>query len=144
MKSACGALWVTTNFVGVKPVEVFVTTEGGGCRANVEFISRLISKMLQAGVDYQVACRQGDKVFCSACVKNKKGDAEGYSCANLIAEGIRTAVSLKESEIGQLERRSRFNNVLNIDPVDACPECGKQLIYTEGCKTCTCGYSRCK
>jgi len=165
MKSACGILWVNVIFNGNTPVEVFVTTEGGGCNANVQFNSRMISKYLQeTGGDYKTVCSQGDKVFCSACVKNKNGDAEGYSCANIISEAIRTAVALKESEIQQLERTSRFKpessivienvNVegVNVDEVmreisihrNTCPDCGEPLIHTDGCKSCTCGFSACK
>lgn len=144
MKSACGILWVNVIFNGDKPVEVFVTTEGGGCNANTQFNSRMISKYLQeTNGDYETVCKQGDKVFCSACVKNKNGDAEGYSCAHLISEAIRTAVALKQSEMGQLERVSRFKPA-QVDDKNACPDCGAQLIHTDGCKTCTCGYTACK
>lgn len=150
MKSACGILWVNVIFNGDKPIEVFVSTEGGGCNANVQFNSRMISKYLQeTGGDYETVCNQGDKVFCSACVKNKNGDAEGYSCANIISEAIKTAVALKKSELSQLERISRFksdNNDVETDftALYLCPDCGAKLIHTDGCKSCTCGYTACK
>ena len=149
MKSACGVLWVNVVFAGDNPAEVFITTEGGGCTANVSYIGRLISTSWQEGVDWEVACKQGDKVFCSACVKNKNGYAEGFSCAALISEAIRTAVALKKSELSQLERMSRFKHETTEYPIEMdngylCPECGAQLIHTDGCVSCTCGFSRCK
>lgn len=153
MQSACGVLWVTVVFAGDKPAEVFITTEGGGCTANVSYIGRLISTSWQEGVDWEVACKQGDKVFCSACVKNKNGDAEGFSCAALISEAIRTAVSLKKSELSQLEKMSRFKHddmtyaerILSDWGYEKCPDCGAKLNRIEGCFTCSsCGYSRCK
>lgn len=101
MNSACGILWVKTGFLhgSANPVEVWVDAEKGGCRANLEFIARLISKLLQEGVSHEVACKQGDKVFCPACVNNAKGEAEGYSCANLISKGIKEGIRRREEDI---------------------------------------------
>jgi len=109
----------------------------------------MISKYLQeTGGDYKTVCNQGDKVFCSACVKNKNGDAEGYSCANIIAEAIRKAVALKKSEIQQLERVDDISyaaRVMSDWGNEKCPDCGESLIHIDGCVSCkSCTYTRCK
>jgi len=161
LKSACGVLWVQTGFrIGSsEPVEVWVKAENGGCEGNLNFIGRLISKMLQEGVSHEVACRQGNKVFCSACVKNKNGDAEGYSCANLISKGIKEGIKRRKEdlnvcEIESTKQKNTKNPFLDVDRIskcfesvldssNMCPVCGAQLMRIEGCKTCTCGYSKC-
>lgn len=155
MNSACGVLWVKTGFLhnSSDPIEVWVNAEKGGCRGNLEFIGRLISKMLQEGINYEIACKQGDKVFCSACVNNLKGEAEGYSCANLISKGIKEGIKRREEEIKYTASEyakdiiKAWGNPMKpngfITP-NTCPICGAQLIHTDGCVSCTCGYSRCR
>jgi ribonucleoside-diphosphate reductase alpha chain len=178
LNSACGILWVKTGFLhgSANPVEVWVDAEKGGCRGNLELIGRMISKYLQkTNGDYDTVCKQGDKVFCPACVNNVKGEAEGYSCANLISKGIKEGIKRREEDIGNGEDKTEFNSRLpdglknaiiegvktplfTLDDNDRvassvdmlfnitnmCPNCGAQLIHIEGCKTCVCGYSRCK
>jgi len=156
MNSACGILWVKTGFLhgSSDPIEVWVDAEKGGCRANLEFIGRLISKMLQEGIYYEVACKQGDKVFCAACVNNVKNESEGYSCANLISKGIKEGIKKREedllnnkmtiSDIGKKYDSSILDAMLIGNGIK-CPECGAKLNRIEGCFTCSsCGYSRCK
>jgi ribonucleoside-diphosphate reductase alpha chain len=151
MNSACGVLWVQTGFDkgSSKPVEVWVKAEKGGCEGNLNYIGRLISKMLQEGISHEVACRQGDKVFCSACVNNLKGEAEGYSCANLISKGIKEGIKKREDDI--TDTKPNQEGIENISlpfsvrvEDDICPDCGAKLIHTDGCKSCTCGYTRCR
>ncbi len=154
MNSACGILWVKTGFLhgSSDPIEVWIDAEKGGCRANLEFIGRLISKMLQEGIHYEVACKQGDKVFCAACVSNVRNESEGYSCANLISKGIKEGIKKREEDlkttIGIVKPRNddikkEFTGTLI--GYDICPDCGAKLNRIEGCFTCSsCGYSRCK
>ncbi|MDD2280259.1 MAG: ribonucleotide reductase N-terminal alpha domain-containing protein [Methanothrix sp.] len=153
MNSACGVLWVKTGFLhgSATPVEVWIDAEKGGCRANLEFIARLISKLLQEGVSHEVACKQGDKVFCPACVNNAKGEAEGYSCANLISKGIKEGIKRREEDLknADIDYAKGIIKVWNDEAKkelndNMCPDCGAQLIHIEGCKSCQCGYSRCK
>jgi len=150
MNSACGILWVKTGFLhgSSDPIEVWIDAEKGGCRANLEFIGRLVSKMLQEGINYEVACKQGDKVFCSACVNNVKNESEGYSCANLISKGIKEGIKKREED---LKTTNRIDDITYADRIlsdwgeEKCPECGAKLNRIEGCFTCpSCGYSRCK
>ena len=149
MNSACGILWVKTGFLhwSSDPIEVWVDAEKGGCRANLEFIGRLISKMLQEGINYEIACKQGDKVFCSACVNNVKNEAEGYSCANLISKGIKEGIKKREDDlktINYIEEMTYAERILSDWGEEKCPKCGAKLIHIDGCVSCTCGYSRCK
>lgn len=156
MNSACGVLWVKTGFLrgSSDPIEIWVDAEKGGCRANLEFIGRLVSKMLQEGIHYEVACKQGDKVFCAACVNNVKNESEGYSCANLISKGIKDGIKKREedllnnkmtiSDIGKKYDSSILDAMLIGNGIK-CPSCGAKLNRIEGCFTCSsCGYSRCK
>ncbi len=175
MNSACGILWVKTGFLhgSANPVEVWIDAEKGGCRANLEFIARLISKLLQEGVSHEVACKQGDKVFCPACVNNAKGEAEGYSCANLISKGIKEGIKRREEDIKDNKpNKKEIENIslpfsvkideqteyaqeiikawgISAKPIgymspEECPDCGAQLIHIDGCVSCVCGFSRCK
>jgi ribonucleoside-diphosphate reductase alpha chain len=153
MNSACGILWVKTGFLHgcSDPIEVWVDAEKGGCRANLEFIGRLVSKMLQEGINYEVACKQGDKVFCSACVNNVKNESEGYSCANLISKGIKEGIKKREEDLKTSNSIvNAWNNEVKeftgtLIGYDICPDCGAKLNRIEGCFTCSsCGYSRCK
>jgi ribonucleoside-diphosphate reductase alpha chain len=150
MNSACGVLWVKTGFLrgSSDPIEVWVDAEKGGCRANLEFIGRLVSKMLQEGIHYEVACKQGDKVFCAACVNNVKNESEGYSCANLISKGIKEGIKKREDDLkttNRIDDMTYADRILSDWGEEKCPDCGAKLNRIEGCFTCpSCGFSRCK
>lgn len=162
-KSACGDIRVTVTYYQDSPIEVFVNAgDTGGCKANIEAIGRLASTAMRAGIPYEAIVDQLHKIDCPAC---KKGNSDGKSCADIIGKQLVTAAALKASEIGQLERSSRLpkdplftiknvnipdgltaNDVIRDMSVyrDVCPDCGAQLIHTDGCKSCTCGFTKCQ
>lgn len=150
-KSACGDIRVTVAYHNDKPIEVFVNAgDTGGCKANIEAIGRLASTAMRSGLPYEKIVEQLHKVDCPAC---KKGNADGKSCADIIGKHIKLAAERRDMQIEILERSSRLpkdddmeyaEKILRAWGYEKCPECGAQLIHTDGCKSCTCGYTRCK
>jgi len=144
-KSACGDLRVTVAYHNDKPIEVFVNAgDTGGCKANIEAIGRLASTAMRSGMPYEKIVEQLHKVDCPAC---KKGNSDGKSCADIIGKHIKLASDRRDMQVEILERTSRLPSHKQMSSGGSsarCPDCGSILIHTDGCKSCTCGYTACK
>lgn len=141
-KNACGGLYITINNTSNGDlVEVFANpTKQGGCKANLESLTRQVSDAMRSGIKISSIIDSLAKVQCQACVRAKaKGEElDGSSCGDIVAKCI----------------QDRYNELHNIKPtqvqkkqpgdgITTCPECGEKLRYESGCRSCNCGWSKC-
>ena len=141
-KNACGGLYITINNTpNGDLVEVFANpTKQGGCKANLESLTRQVSDAMRSGIKISSIIDSLAKTQCQACVRAKaKGEElDGSSCGDIVAKCI----------------QDRYNELHNIKPtqvqkkqpgdgVTTCPECGEKLRYEQGCRSCSCGWSKC-
>lgn len=129
VKSGCCDLYVTVNTDAGRPVEVFIQTAGTGCNASNVALGRMISVALQNNIDVKDVVKQLSKVNCISAIKNK--NSEGKSCADVV---------------GKCLMDNFANNTTSNPVINACPECGAELDFGEGCNMgiCKhCGWSGC-
>jgi ribonucleoside-diphosphate reductase alpha chain len=160
-----GALYVTINEDDKGVFEVFAQIgRGGGYTASfTEGLARLVSLCLRSGVPIdeiidqlegirspRIALDHGERIYSipdaiAKAIKRHIGaqkagvqpPVESFDDLGGAAEVVETDVEL-EKETRDVEAMIRKG--LNPE----CPECGKQLIYEEGCVKCrACGYSEC-
>lgn len=135
-KSACGKLYITINRDSDgNIVESFVNVgKSGICKSNIDGINRLISLCLRAGVKTDEIIDQLSGIVCPSCVrsKTKQERVDGTSCSDIISKVLKEEYMINQSE----QQTENYNE-------NRCPDCGIELHMTEGCMTCSCGYSKC-
>lgn len=157
-----GALYVTVNEDDQGLFEVFAQIgRGGGYTASfTEGIARLVSLCLRSGVPVDEIIDQLEGIR-SPRIALDHGERV-YSIPDAIAKAIKRHLGAQKGgvqppvesfdEFGgavetdvELEKEARDAEAMvrkGLNP--ECPECGKQLIYEEGCVKCrACGYSEC-
>jgi ribonucleoside-diphosphate reductase alpha chain len=157
-----GALYVTVNEDEKGLFEVFAQIgRGGGYTASfTEGIARLVSLCLRSGVPVDEIIDQLEGIR-SPRIAVDHGERV-YSIPDAIAKAIKRHVGMQKTgvqptvetfdELGgavetdvELEKESRDAAELlrkGLNP--ECPECGKPLVFEEGCVKChACGYSEC-
>jgi ribonucleoside-diphosphate reductase alpha chain len=152
-ETGCGDIWLKIfNDDEGNLREIFSQSSGGGCKANIETISRLVSLLLRANVDPEQIIDQLSSAYCKTCHEKTKC----RSCGDVIAKQIKKflvddikIIPVRKNEnpkiTGQLnipvkivEKIKETNKGKNV-----CPECGEKLIAESGCFRCNCGYSKC-
>src|SRR5213083_2968433 len=157
-----GALYVTVNEDEKGLFEVFAQIgRGGGYTASfTEGIARLVSLCLRSGVPVDEIIDQLEGIR-SPRIAIDHGERV-YSIPDAIAKAIKRHIGMQKTgiqppvetydELGgavetdvELEKESRDAAELlrkGLNP--ECPECGKSLVFEEGCVKChACGYSEC-
>jgi len=157
-----GALYVTVNEDEKGLFEVFAQIgRGGGYTASfTEGIARLASLCLRSGVPVDEIIDQLEGIR-SPRIAVDHGERV-YSIPDAIAKAIKRHIGMQKTgvqpavetfdELGgavetdvELEKESRDAAELlrkGLNP--ECPECGKALVFEEGCVKChSCGYSEC-
>ncbi|TLZ91629.1 MAG: adenosylcobalamin-dependent ribonucleoside-diphosphate reductase [Methanobacteriota archaeon] len=157
-----GALYVTVNEDEKGLFEIFAQIgRGGGYTASfTEGIARLVSLCLRSGVPVDEIIDQLEGIR-SPRIAVDHGERV-YSIPDAIAKAIKRHIGMQKTgvqppvetfdELGgavetdvELERESRDAAELlrkGLNP--ECPECGKSLVFEEGCVKChACGYSEC-
>jgi ribonucleoside-diphosphate reductase alpha chain len=157
-----GALYVTVNEDEKGLFEVFAQIgRGGGYTASfTEGIARLVSLCLRSGVPVDEIIDQLEGIR-SPRIAVDHGERV-YSIPDAIAKAIKRHIGMQKTgvqppvetfdELGgavetdvELEKESRDAAELlrkGLNP--ECPECGKSLVFEEGCVKChACGYSEC-
>jgi len=159
MQTGCGPLYVTINEDDQGLFELFNTMgKAGGCVASqTEAIGRLISLAWRSGVTPTEVIKQLIGISCHK--PWGVGKERTLSCADAIAKAIKLYLEahhpeMLEGEDGRRqielkmgrtpdvfwEEEAKMNRVGG-----ACPECGSQLEFAEGCVICrACGYSECE
>lgn len=163
MTTGCGTLYVTINEDSEGPCELFATMgKAGGCEASQsEAVSRLISTSIRAGVDFNIIIEQLRGIRCPSPIWH--GGEQILSCPDAIARAIQFYLDPDEHGFGRHSAKQTTFEVIEgkVDydsgdgdnggepkvmlPVKtACPDCGGQLYFAEGCLLCpACGYSKC-
>ncbi len=166
VESPLGTMYVTiTEDDKGQPFEVFMSLgkAGGALMADVEAVGRLISLALRSGIPLKEIYRQlrgisSDRaVGLGAAKVLSVPDAIGIAIEkwmqekqgvqqDLLAGGgggpttvpVREVVAGPGGEAGLRDRRP------DQDFIGACPDCGSQLAFIEGCAKChVCGFSEC-
>ena len=175
LNTGCGSLHFEVYFDEVtgEPLETFVNVgSSGGCEKNLQFISRLISLALRAGVSIEDIIDQCKSIKpCPAYVSrtNKKHDtSKGSSCPSAIGYALEDLYDkIKERCFADFDLEDGYAEPLTISSpaikeedkivktgADGqmisgnsdyiCPECGESLVFEGGCNVCkSCGHSKC-
>jgi ribonucleoside-diphosphate reductase alpha chain len=146
MKTGCGTLYVTINEDEEgRLCEIFNQMgKAGGCGASQsEAIGRLVSLALRSGIKPSSVIRQLKGISCHLPVWHQGGKT--LSCSDAIAKAIESYTLHQPSvaNSGPKQAIPFFNSAGEIHLRGACPDCGGQLRYEEGCVKCSCGYSDC-
>ena len=155
--TGCGTihLEVYSDDVDGEPQETFINIgSGGGCERNYQFISRLMSLALRAGVPIESIIDQAMSIRpCTAYVnraKSKRDTSVGSSCPSAIGYALKdlfdkmnymrlSDCDTEDEEFSIREQKQEDNN-----GAVKCPECGSALAFEGGCNICkNCGWSKC-
>src|SRR3989338_6392688 len=164
MKTGCGNLYVTINEDEEgRPFEIFTQIgKAGGCAASqCEAIGRMASLALRSGIQAEEVVKQMRGISCH--VPAGYGKEKILSCSDAVARAMEWYINYKMQT-----QNSRFKTqdlkqmvysdgpkqtqhaTLNAQSAEfdvfqrgACPDCGSQMQYEEGCAKCVCGYSDC-
>lgn len=172
--NGCGKFYIHCDFdeYSGEPLETFIEVGSGGtCERNIQFISRLISLLLRAGVPIEEIVDQARSIRpCKAYTDRTrtKGDtSKGVSCPSAIGHAL-TDLKNKinervfndyeiESFLTHEDTEHKCNGkcdgscdtVPQITSKDICPECGNTLRNEGGCVICLggetggCGWTKC-
>lgn len=148
--TGCGTihLEVYSDEISGEPQETFINIgSGGGCERNYQFISRLISLALRAGVPIEAIIDQAMSIRpCTAYTnrtKAKKDTSMGTSCPAAIGYALKDlhakAKELKIDIDDPIEEES-----ISMSSNSKCPDCGEPLAMEGGCNICkSCGWTKC-
>lgn len=133
VKTGLGFLYLTVNEMDGKPFEVFATIgkSGRSITAKAEAIGRLVSLALRSGVDVADVVSQ---------LKGIGGEHPVFQKKDML-------LSIPDAVAWVLESRYMQGRKAEVDQClvsPECPDCGRELIFQEGCFVCpACGYTKC-
>jgi ribonucleoside-diphosphate reductase alpha chain len=168
LETPLGTLYVTiTEDDRGQPFEMFMSLgkAGGALMADVEAIGRLISLGLRSGIPIKEIHRQLRMISSDRAVGLgphkvlSVPDAIGIAIERWMQDKQGVQQDLLDKEAASLETLSRASlprvegpdgTLFELDQLDAeqhagaCPDCGSQLEFAEGCMKChVCGFSEC-
>lgn len=130
--SCVPSMYVTVNRAESGDIFEVFTNASGGCQANINTITRLISLCLRSGIKVDKIVEELRENKCPACqMLRRQGKKVSLSCANAIADAIDAMRNTEHS--------------VEIPDGMKCPECGKATLRPDGhCISCSnCGWSKC-
>ena len=147
--TGCGSIHLEMYFdeVSGDPQETFINIgSGGGCERNYQFISRLISLALRAGVPIEAIIDQAQSIRpCTAYTnrsKVRKDTSPGTSCPAAIGLALKD-LHMKAKNL-HVEEGSAITAEMASTRSAKCPECGEPLAMEGGCNVCkSCGWTAC-
>ena len=168
--NGCGKFYIHCDFDEYTgdPLETFIEIgSGGGCERNLQFISRLMSLLLRAGVPVEEIADQAKSIRpCKAYTdrtKSKGDTSKGTSCPSAIGNALlelRDKINNRlfddydlEEDDYEYEEEADFVCSGQCDSCSShietnkptCPECGEDIIFEGGCNVCkSCGWSKCE
>jgi len=116
--------------------------KSGGCSASMlEALARISSIAIQYGVEPEKIVKQLSGIRCHLTALHKSkytGDRPRIitSCPDAMS------VAIEEHMLNGSGKKLGISDKLSHHS-GACPNCGGQLMFQEGCSKCSCGYSRC-
>ncbi|HXV86152.1 MAG TPA: adenosylcobalamin-dependent ribonucleoside-diphosphate reductase, partial [Gemmatimonadales bacterium] len=165
LETPLGTLYVTiTEDDKAQPFEVFMSLgkAGAALMADVEAIGRLISLALRAGIPIQEIHRQlrgisSDRVTglgpnkvlsvpdaIGIAIERWLQDKQGVQQDLLGDAGALPVETPRQLVAGPEGHAYQVGGLREEQFIGACPDCGSQLEYAEGCVKChVCGYSEC-
>jgi len=152
LDTGCGKLYLTVNYDSEtqKILETFITTgSDGGCLVYTEATSRLISLALRGGISLEDVVEQLESTHSCPSFMRARGAGKplslGRSCPSAIALQLREVQKqLNGLIISPTVLKLKQKQEEEEDLSNQCPECGKELTFLEGCRTClNCGWSTC-
>lgn len=143
-KTGCGSIWLkfyVDENGGLQ--EIFTQSSGGGCKANIETISRLVSLLLRANVDPEQIMDQLSSAFCKTSMDNVKckscGDVIAKEMKKFIQEDI-NIISINKKSNSKIKQQNQIN--IGSQNIQECTH--PRMIKQEGCEFCPdCQYSKC-
>ena len=155
LNTGCGSVHMEVYFDDATgdPQETFINIgSGGGCERNYQFISRLISLALRAGVSINDIIDQANSIRpCTAYVnrtKAKRDTSSGTSCPSAIGKALQDLCSKMQDkcfvdEESDIEEEHEVS-IVDIYKSSLCPECGSKIQQEGGCNICkNCGWTKC-
>ncbi len=166
VETPMGNMYVTiTEDEKGQPFEVFMSLgkAGGALMADVEAIGRLVSLALRSGIPLTTIYRQlrgisSDRIIglgpnkvmsvpdaVGIALEKWMQDKQGVQQDLLEPTGsVAPVVTTTHPEVVGEGEMIRYGHVDHELLAGACPDCGSQLEFAEGCKKChTCGFSEC-
>ena len=139
-------MYVTTNKTEDGHVFEVFTNPSGGCKSNINTITRLISLALRSGVKVAKIIDELRANKCPACqVLRRQGKDVSLSCSNAIADAMELSMGRKVTpKTKHVEKPTKEPQ--QDDGLRECPECHKHTLRPEArCWTCdNCGYNACE
>lgn len=152
----CGKLKL---FVGISPSErniqdIYITKCGsGGCEKNLQCIAILMSSVLRIGGNLEQIEKSFSGVSACPSFTRERGKgihlSDGSYCGMAILKEMKAVIKElgfdEKIVIKQQPKKEEMVEVKKeiIQDDYHCPECGKKLMFTGGCKQCECGWSKC-
>ncbi len=165
VETPMGKMYVTiTEDEKGQPFEVFMSLgkAGGALMADVEAIGRLVSLALRSGIPLTTIYQQlrgisSDRMIGLGAHKVRSvPDAVGIALEKWMQDkqGVQqelleqtsdaVATVTSQTEVSDAGELVEYRHVEHELFSGACPDCGSQLEFAEGCKKChTCGFSEC-
>ena len=156
--TGCGTihLEVYSDETSGEPQETFINIgSGGGCERNYQFISRLMSLALRAGVPIESIIDQAMSIRpCTAYVnraRSKRDTSAGTSCPSAIGNALKDLMDkindMRSDDFDEEQESASDETIIKVETVNSgakCPQCGEKLAFEGGCNTCkACGWSKC-
>ena len=144
--SCVSSMYVTTNKTLDGHVFEVFTNPSGGCKSNINTITRLISLALRSGVKVKKIIDELRANKCPACqVLRRQGKDVSLSCSNAIADAMELSMGRKLIAPAEPMRKT-VGEMPQDDGLRECPECHKHTLRPEAkCWTCdNCGYNACE
>jgi len=135
IKTGMGNLYVSVSEYNHRPFELFAIIGkcGKSTTAKTEAIGRLISLAFRSGINVEEVINQ---------LKGISGEHAVFQEGGLVLS-IPDAIAkvLTKRYLPKGNGKKQHKNSLKSD---LCPECGQNITFEEGCKTChSCGYTKC-
>ena len=152
LKTGCGELMLFPGWSDKEQrlQEVWIKKIGsGGCERSIEAVAIEASAIFRLGGSLYNLEKSFKKLeVCPAFTNARKSGkrlSKGNSCADCILKALQKFEADKKKEVvAEVEEVFVEGTAPGRYVVNACPDCGAELIATGGCFTCeSCGFSRC-
>ena len=152
LMTGCGSMYCCPYYTTNGEMrEIFLSKGSSGvCLSFMTALGRLISLCLRGGISQEAITDQLLSIpSCPSYVSRaavQKDTSKGKNCPSAIAYALmemsKQIKTLPTSEPGTIEIKEEPEPPKETARV--CPICGNELVPTNGCWSCTCGYSKCE